>query len=230
MKKLVLILLSQVLMVSSLMSQSRTESAILLRDLIAMETQKFFTVKGIELKPGFPMQDFLEQAEAKGWTKSKLFDYVKEKYNVYDLEGSFYSTEGCSIKVLPTTTNKNIVGTVAINFPKSDSFKLLKERYDKLKYSLEKKYYLSECTEKFDDEYVESSTSNSTKLLALSRDEGTFESRFYLSDDEKSLLLGYIVLRISHINVDYTTQYYVSISYCTSDNTIEQLGNADDDL
>lgn len=82
----------------------------------------------------------------------------------------------------------------------------------------------------FDDDHIESSGSDNNRLLALSRNEGTFESRFNLSNDPTSLLLGYIVLSISHVTIKYDTKYYVSLSYCTSDNAVEQLASADDDL
>ena len=211
-------------------AQSTSNSTIELRDKIAQTSNKFLTVKGVELKPGLTMVELLQLLENKGFERSEYFDYVKEKYDTYDLRGTFFSHRNCSIKLLPTANNKKIVGIVGIHFPELDTFSELSNLYYNLKSALKEKYYITSCTESFDNSYINESASDYLKLNAISKDEGLFETRFYVSEEKLSLLLGYIVLKISHITVDYKTTYYVSLSYITSDHTVEQFTSADDDL
>lgn len=211
-------------------AQSNSNSTIEVRDKIAQTSNKFLTVKGIELKPGLTMVELLQLLENKGLERSEYFDYVKEKYDTYDLKGTFFSRRNCSIKLVPTANNKKIVGIVGIQFPDLESFAQLSSLYYDLKSALKEKYYITSCTESFDDNYINESTSDYLKLNAISKDEGLFETRFNVSEEKLSLLLGYIVLKISHVTVSYQTSYYVSLSYITSDHTVEQFTSADDDL
>ena len=199
------------------------------RDIVALEINKFLTVKGIELKPNMLMKDMLTALESKGFEKTVLFEYIKELYGGYELNGPFYSYS-CRTKVLPISSNKEIVGLVNISFPNGSSFKQLKALYDNLKSSLSGKYFLHESIEKFDDDLINEKGSDFLKMNALSKDEGTFKSIFYVSEEEKSLLLGQVVLTISHIYVNYEHEYFVSLSYCTSDEILEQLKSSNEDL
>lgn len=206
-------------------AQSYKES----RDRMAEQTTKFLTFKGIELKPGLRMDSLLFFLESKGFKKTELFDYMKEEYGGYNLKGYFYNYHNCDIKIMPIQANKDVVSYISVNFPDANSFKQLKTLYDNLKDDLKEKYYLHGSIESFDDDYINRTESDYLKLNALSRDEGRFKTLFYVSD-ESSLLLGQIVLTISHLHYGYEDHYYVSLSYCTSDNIIEQLSSYEDDL
>lgn len=227
-KIILLVLLFTISTITS--AQSSSNSTKELRDRIAQTANKFLTVKGIELKPGLTMVELLHALESKGLERSDYFNYVKEKFDGYDLTGTFFNHRNCSIRLLPTNNNKKIVGVVGIKFPELNSFKELSNEYYRLKDALKDKYHIAYCKESFDSEYVNNSTSDFVKLRALSQDEGLFETRFHVSDEEFSLLLGYIVLKITSVTVNYETSYYVSLSYVTSDDTVDQLMSADDDL
>ena len=229
MKRLYLLLILSIVGFISISAQTTAEKMTLIKDYLAENATKFLTVKGIELKPNMEMKYLLNEVEKKGWRRSDLFNEAYDTYGIYDLRGSFFNNY-CKIKILPIHGDKKIVGIIGINLPERDSFKQLKKDYDNLKAALAEKYYMFENTESFDDNYVNESTSDYLKLNALSKDEGLFESRFQISEDASSMLLGYIVLKISHLTFEYETSYYVSVSYCTSDCTIEQINAGDDDL
>lgn len=197
------------------------------RDSIINITNKYLTVKGVELKPGLKMVDLLHRLESKGFKKTKDSKYTEEEYGIFDLRGIFYS-HICTIKILPLKNDKTIVGMIGVEFPKENSFKILKEEYDELKSALSKKYSIYSCVESFDKEYVEHSSSDILKLQALSNNEATFQTKFYISDDPHSGLLGQVSLNISAITVDYSSYYYVSLVYCTPDDIYEQLTKGDD--
>lgn len=212
-------------------SQSHNDSIVMMRDLVAQRTDKFLTVKGIELKPGLKMDDILKELMNKGFQKAELFDITKERLGAYLLEGPFFNRYNCSVKILPIQNNKELVSVVGIQFPDAYSFKQLKSDYDELKSALCKKYHINSCCEKFDDDYIEKSTSDNLKLSALEKDEGQFQTKFSVSDAPLSILLGQITLSISHIKTEYGKTYcYVSVCYSTSDYIIEQLKSYDDDL
>ena len=67
------------------------------------------------------------------------------------------------------------------------------------------------------------------KLRALRNGEAQFQTRLYVREAE-SLLMGNIVLSISHISVEGIDSYYVSLSYVTPDMVIDQLSAPEDDL
>ena len=213
----------------SAFSQNSRSSLIEQRDKIAQKTNSFLTVKGIQLKPGLRMDTILKELESKGMSKTDLSSMVQKEYNGYTLEGTFFNCPKCSITVLPTTSNKNIVGLISINFPLSDTFKQLKNDYENLKVALSDKYEMSSCIEKFDNNYVNESTSDYIKLRAIRNGEAQFQTRFYVREAE-SLLMGHIVLSISHISVDGINSEYVSLSYVTPDMVIDQLSALEDDL
>lgn len=211
-------------------SQTYSDSTKMLRDYLAHNSEKFLTVKGIELRPGLKMEDALNLLLKKGVQKSDLFEMAKSNLGIYDLKGTFFSRTNCSIKVQPTSTDKTIVGVIGISFPEASSFKQLKSEYDNLKSALSEKYYLSRCQEKFDDSYVEKTTSDYLKLSAIEKDEAIFETCFCVSNNAMSMLLGQVKLRINHLRVNYETTYFVSLIYTTSDDIFEQLASAKDDL
>lgn len=213
----------------SAFSQNSRSSLIEQRSKIVQKTNSFLTVKGIQLKPGLRMDTMLKELESKGISKSDQFDMVQKEYNGYALEGNFFSRPKCTISILPTTSNKNIVGIVNISFPQADTFKQLKNDYDNLKAALSDKYEISSCIEKFDDDYVKESSSDFMKLRALRNGEAQFQTRLYVREAE-SLLMGNIVLSISHISVEGIDSYYVSLSYVTPDMVIDQLSAPEDDL
>lgn len=213
----------------SAFSQNSRSSLIEQRDKIVQKTNSFLTVKGIQLKPGLRMDTMLKELESKGLSKTAIFEMAQKDYGIFDLEGAFFNRPRCNIKVMPTSSNKNIVGLVAITFPESDTFKSLKKEYDNIKAALSEKYEISSCIEKFDDEYVKESTSDYMKLRAIRNDEAQFQTRFYLREAE-SLLMGHIVLSISHISVGGIDTEYVSLSYVTPDMVIDQLSAPEDDL
>lgn len=209
---------------------AQTKSELLtIRDSIAKNIDKFLTIKGVELKPGMRMDDALRIFLDKGWEKHELFNGFKEKTNKYLLTGSFFNIGNCDICISPTINNKNIVSSIIINFPKRDSFKDLKNEYDELKYSLSQKYHIMSCNESFDNELIENSNDDQMKLLAISKDEATFDTRFKVQDVLLADILGYIVLRINSFNSSGETKCNVTLSYITSDSWIEQM-TKDDDL
>ena len=213
----------------SAFAQNSRSSLIEQRDKIAQKTNTYLTVKGIQLKPGLRMDTILKELESKGITQTDLSSMVQKDYNGYALEGNFFNHPKCNITILPTSSNKNIVGIVSINFPQSDTFKQLKNDYDNLKAALSDKYEISSCIEKFDDKYVSESTSDYLKLTAIRNGEAQFQTRLYVREAE-SLLLGHIVLSISHLSVGGIDSEYISLSYVTPDMVIDQLSVAEDDL
>lgn len=209
---------------------AQTKSELLtIRDSIAKNIDKFLTIKGVELKPGMRMDDALRIFLDKGWEKHELFNGFKEETNKYLLTGSFFNTEDCLICISPTVNDKNIVSSILISFPKKDSFKDLKKEYDELKYSLSQKYHLMSCTESFDNKLIENSNDDQMKLLALSKDEAKFHTRFNASDTPMASILGYVGINIGHSILSGDKKYNVSICYVTSDSWIEQM-TKDDDL
>lgn len=229
MKKSIFIILLQLFCISSF-SQTSSDSLLFIRDFIAKKTDKFLTVKGIELKPGLKMNDMLDQLLKNGFKKSEFFNSTKEQYGAYDLIGTFFNCANCKLKIIPTNTDKSIVGIIGINFPESTSFKELKNKYLNLKSALSDKYYTFSSDERFDNEYVDKSTSDILKLNALERNEAIFESRFYATNAPLSILLGQVILKIDHINVNYEPTSYISLIYCTSDRVIEEYISSENDL
>lgn len=198
-------------------------------EYLAQNSKRFFTVKGLELKPGLLMEDALKAFEAKGWERSEFFDHYKEERNIYVLKGTFYNHRDCNIQVMPTLNNKNIVGLIGINLPKQDTFKDLKNQYDDLKAALSEKYHMVSSTESFDDEAAGEGTLDELKLMAISRDEAEFTTEFHLSENKDDDLLGFIRMSIMHAKVEDNDHFYVSIVYCTYDHIMDQI-NASDDL
>ena len=123
--------------------------------MVAENTDKFLTVKGIELKPGMKMKEMLKKLESKGCKRKEGFDYIRRKEGLYYLSGSYFSHSDCTIWVYPIPSNKKIVGAVGVFLPNTKSFKKLKKYYDDLKEALSEKYSLFECQEGFDDSDVE---------------------------------------------------------------------------
>lgn len=197
-------------------------------EYLAQNSKRFFTVKGLELKPGLLMEDALKAFEAKGWERSMIFDYVKEERNIYELRGTFYNRRNCVIQIFPTLNNKNIVGIIGIGLPKQDTFKDLKNQYDDLKAALSEKYHIVSSTESFDDESVGEGTFDELKLMAISRNEAKFTTEFHLSENKTDELLGYIRLDINHIKIEDNDSFYVSIIYFTYDCIMEQEHASDD--
>ena len=213
------------------LSQTHNDSIVMLRDLVAQRTGKFLTVKGIELKPRLKMDDMLKMMIDKGFKKAELYEMAKEKFGIYLLEGPFFNIHNCTVKLIPIASKKEYVSVVGIEFPESNSFEQLKSVYDDLKASLSKKYYISTYYEQFDKDFVNTSTSDFLKLSQLEINAGKFETRFFLSGDPTSMLLGQVVLSISHAEVGYgKTKFYVRLFYTTSDDVVEQLKSHDDDL
>lgn len=197
-------------------------------EYLAQNSKRFFTVKGLELKPGLLMEDALKAFEAKGWERSESFDYLKEERNIYALRGTFYNRRNCNIQIFPTLNNKNIVGIIGIILPEQDTFKDLKNQYDILKAALSEKYHMVSSTESFDDESVGEGTFDELKLMAISRNEAKFMTEFHLSENKEDDLLGYIRLIIGHIKVKDNDSFSVSIIYCTYDCIMEQAHASDD--
>lgn len=227
------ILLSLALLLSvsiTTSAQSSSETIKDLREQAIQSSNKYLTVKGIELKPGIKMNDMLKSLQSKGLTKTQLFDVAQKEFGIFDLSGTFVGIKDCNVKILPTTNNNEIVGVISIGFPYVDTFKQLKDEYDRLKSELSKKYYLFACEEKFFSEYIGRSTSDYLKISAIEKDEAIFDTRFHVSDKPHSLYLGQIVLKINHLKVNYDTKFFVSITYCTPDDIEEQLLSAEDDL
>lgn len=198
-------------------------------EYLAQNSKRFFTVKGLELKPGLLMEDALKAFEAKGWERSESFDYLKEERNIYVLKGTFYNCRDCNIQVMPTLNNKNIVGIIGISLPEQDTFKDLKNQYDDLKAALSEKYHMVSSTESFDDESIGERTFDELKLMAISRNEAKFMTEFHLSENKEDDLLGFIRLYIGHIKVKDNDYFKIVILYCTYDHIMDQI-NASDDL
>lgn len=230
MAKKLLSLFSLLLSTCTLLYAQSIEDVISTRDLYAKNTNKYITVKGVELKPGLRMQDLLQVFESKGYTKSSSFEFAKSEFGIFDLSGSFYNRRDCKIRLIPIESDNRIVGKIGISFPERNSFRALKEEYDELKAALSAKYHINSCKELFDKDYLNSDTSDYLKLNALKKNECIFETVFYLSDDNISLLLGQIKLSITHIEVNYQSYYYVNLLYTTSDSVIEQLNNMNNDI
>lgn len=85
-KKLLFIFLLQMSFATYICAQTR-EKLIAFRDSIATNTDKFLTVKGVELKPMLRMDEALKMFEAKGWKKSPEFDEIKNESGEYSLDG-----------------------------------------------------------------------------------------------------------------------------------------------
>lgn len=197
-------------------------------EYLAQNSKRFFTVKGLELKPGLLMEDALKAFEAKGWERSKYFDHFIEKDNTYVLNGTFYNRRDCKIFIVPTSNNKNIVGIIGISLPEQDTFKDLKNQYDDLKAALSEKYHMVSSTESFDDESIGEGALDELKLMAISRNEAEFTTEFHLSENKDDDLLGSIILSIKHIKDKYNDTFYVNISYGTYDCIMEQEHASDD--
>ena len=193
--------------VSTVAQSISKEELVFVRDLLSESIKQHLTVKGIELKPGMKMVDMLNYALEKGWKKTEDFDMCYSEFSVYDLNGSFYNRSFCNIKIKPLESDKSIVDYVAIAFPNVNSFKQLKNDYDRLKTALSEKYVLFNSEEFFDNKNIEESNSDILKLNALENDECKFQSTFYLNDDPAGLL-GYIRLTISCVKVEYIKQYH----------------------
>lgn len=229
MRKILLIIALMGFVSQSGFSQMSRDSLIEARNKYESLTNSYLTVKGVSLKPGLKMKDLLNLFIAKGWKKSEFFDYFEENRGTYVLKGSFFGYQDRDIIIQPTKTNKNIVGIVGISFPDVDSFKELKSTYDDLKASLQEKYEIVECIEKFDDEFLDQSTSDYLKLSAIRNNEATFQTEFHLGSLYSSILMGRIILSMACIN---NQSIHVSLAYYTSDFVIEQLDcpNPKDDL
>lgn len=229
MKKIILIFLF-VLSLCNAYAQSDSIDYNSIREMYSKQVGKYLTFKGIELKPGLLISELVNKLEEKGCIKSGFSDMFYDKFGGYELLGTFNGIKNTTIRILPTDNNNKVVGIINVEYPNYDSFKMLKDSYDDLKFSLKNKYSLQSSTENFYDEYINESTSDRMKLIALSRNEGEFKSRYYLDENPASLIMGQIILSISHLTVDYKTSYFVSLSYYTSDNVLEQLKNRTDDL
>ena len=214
---------------STFSSAQKKDKVIAARDIVAQQINKFLTVKGVELRPGLKMSTALDLLLQKGCTKADNFEYAKS-LGMYQLVGPFFSTKDCDINILPTTYNKDVVGAIGIAFPQQDNFKDLKATYDNIKASLSNKYYLAECVEKFDDDFVANSTSDPLKLNAIAKKEAVFKSNFYVTEDKRSLFLGQVILQIGAITTGYLSKYLVYITYSTSDTIVEQITQGEDDL
>lgn len=200
-------------------SQVSRKELIEMRNKFESLSNSYLTVKGIPLKPGLKMDDLFKQFIAKGWKKSEYFDIFKKDDGTFLLEGTFFGYDKCKIYIIPMRTDKDIVSVVGISFPDVNSFKEVKKTYDDLKASLEEKYKIEECTEKFDNEFVGQSTSDNLKFSAIRNNEATFKTEFHLRESA-SILMGRIILSIVSINNEST---HVSLSYVTSDDVIEEL-------
>lgn len=226
-KRMIMVLMMQVFLFTCLYAQS-TEKVLQYRDYIAQTVNKRLTVKGLELKPGLPMKDALKHFKSNGFKLEEEFRKIAP--NEYLLIGEFMGRQNVKIYLIPTNKNKDVLGIVGVAFPMVNTFKKLNEDYSLLKSSLSEKYWLSESDESFKSLLVDESSSDVMKLYALGHGEANFQSRFQVTNDEGALMMGYIVLEISHIKSDQLSQCYVSISYHTSDNVVEQLTEGNDDL
>ena len=203
----------------------------IIQEQIAKEVGRYLTVKGIELVPNLSAETTLLKLERQGFRRDEIFNNIYREYGVYVLRGTFYGVSDCSIKIVPLSGNSTIVGVIAIDFPKKNSFKQLKSEYDDLKGSLVKKYHLYSCQEFFDNPNVGNESIDNLKLNALLNDECTFESIFYVSEDSSSLLLGQIKLQIVGMIVENNPYFHVSLIYMTPDQIIESfLKQKEDDL
>lgn len=200
------------------------------RDELVQSIGRFLTVKGVELKPGMKVKDMYDVLINKGFKKSDSSDYIYDMYGGYALNGTFFGLPNCSLQLLPVTTDKKTLGMVCISFQNQNSFKELKRDYDILKSALGEKYFISKSIEMFDDNYVSESTSDYLKLHALKNKEASFQSTFYLSNNELSVLLGQIILSITCLKLDYQDTCYVSLTYYTSDFVMEQFTYENNDL
>ena len=229
MKRIVFLLLFVLISINNFVHAQSNMDIVTSRDNMAINLNKFFTVKGIELRPGLKIKSLVKDLLSKGFKKSEFNDLtVKSGY--YDLYGSFFNRDKCNIKIFPTSNNKTIVGLIGIIFPKHDSFKTLKEEYDFLKSELSKKYALDSCEEKFNQSEIEESSSDGLKLLALKNNEARFESTFILTEDKESILLGKVTLTITYLERFFKDYYCVMLGYTTSDHILEQITNIQDDL
>lgn len=201
------------------------------RDEFVQSTGKFLTIKGIELKPEMNVNDMYNMLLRKGFVESEISKEFNKITGGYELKGTFYGVLNCSVVLYPIATDKNILGMVSISFPNQKSFKALKRDYDNLKISLGDKYSLINSIEKFDDDYIKEMTSDYLKLRAIKNDEATFQSVFYLSANDVSvILLGQVFLRIAYADKEYQDNYYVSLVYYTSDYVMEQFASGNNDL
>lgn len=191
--------------------------------------QKYLTVKGLELKPGLRMDDALNAFKAKGWVHLNVNDETIRDTKFYVLRGIFYNYVNSEVFIYSTINDRNIVGKLEICFPSMDSFKELKDLYDRLKSALGKKYHMISHTETFHDKNVNNSSQDKYKLKALEQGKAIFNSKFVLNKDSNSSSSGYILLYFKSDKMDFFKSYYVYITYVTPDGIAEQL-SAEDDL
>lgn len=183
----------------------------------------YFTFKGIELTPGITVKDISSKLIKNGCK----YDDVYSNEDMSILFGTFcnYDTK---FMILPCHQNKEMASIITAQLPERESWKQLKADYDNMKSILSQKYFKEVEKEYFDDNYIAESTSDYLKLHALQSDECTFMTRFDIADSEEAIFYGYIVLGISHVYVDFVHHHYVSVSYVTSANVIEQFSSMSD--
>lgn len=193
------------------------------RDSIAKHADKFLDVEGLKLKPGLTMKKTMEMFEAIGWKTDPFYEVEDDDSQMHILKGESLGIKNCEMFITPTEKDKNIVGVIGIVYTESNSFKKLKETYDRVKESLSEKYHVLSSKEYFKDKKTENSTSNKEKLKALAQDEAVFETTFTISDNVDYNVLGYATLFINHYGDKQGRFNSVSVIYFTSDSFIENM-------
>lgn len=106
------------------------------RDSIAKHADKFLDVEGLKLKPGLTMKKTMEMFEAIGWKTDPFYEVEDDDSQMHILKGESLGIKNCEMFITPTEKDKNIVGVIGIVYTESNSFKKLKETYDRVKESL----------------------------------------------------------------------------------------------
>ena len=139
-KKLMLILLLQISFASCVCAQKVIDWRAT-RDSVAKHADKFLEVEGVKLRPGMTMKRALEIFDAIGWKPDPFYDVEEDDLQLHILYGTSLGIKNCAMFIAPTDKDRNIVGTIGITYIESNSFKKLKETYDKVKKSLSEKNY-----------------------------------------------------------------------------------------
>lgn len=221
-KKLMLILLLQISFASCVCAQKVIDWRAT-RDSVAKHADKFLEVEGVKLRAGMTMKRALEIFDAIGWKPDPFYDVEEDDLQLHILYGTSLGIKNCAMFIAPTDKDRNIVGIIGITYIESNSFKKLKETYDKVKKSLSEKNYALSSREYFKDKETENSKSNKKKLQALAQDEAVFETTFTASDNPDYNVLGYASLFIERYKDKTGSFNSVSVIYSTSDKFIEEV-------
>jgi len=179
----------------------------------AQTESEHLTFKGIPIDGS--LKSFVEKMKQKGFTYQKSFD------NTAVMEGAFSGYNDCRIYIT-SMQQKDLVHTVGVVFPIADSWNVLSSNYFVLKGMLSTKYGEPfESIETFDS--YSQPRDDQMRMLYAKMDKCKYESTFKSQN-------GLIMLKISHIQAEYTDVCNVSLIYIDLINYGYKQAEAIDDL